>query len=96
MAFSKRFPKTVEGSVYPKWIEVTLHDGEEKEVEDKAKEENKKLMRECVDDAYSIVKEKGLNETDVANIAISLFEKRASHAVYWKEKRTKEKFDKEN
>ena len=31
---------------------------------------------------------------DLINIAISLFEKRASHEIFWKENAAKEKFDK--
>ena len=53
-------------------------------------------MKECVDDAKEIMKDKGLKDyqTDLVNIAISLFEKRASHSIYWKENKAKEKFDK--
>ena len=32
-------------------------------------------------------------QTDIINMAISLFEKRASHSVYWKESKAKDKFD---
>jgi len=32
-------------------------------------------------------------QTDLIHIAISLFEKRASHSIYWKESKAKEKFD---
>lgn len=94
--FVKSFPKTTDKSVYPKWVEIALSEEEEKEIDEKAKEENIKLMKECIDDAKKIFKEKNLKEyqTDIVNIAISLFEKRASHSVYWKESKARQKFDK--
>jgi len=78
------------------WEEITLTDEEEKAVEKKSKEENIKLLKECINDAKSIVIEKGLNESssDILNVAIALFEKRASHEIYLKENKAKEKFDK--
>ena len=96
MAFSKSFPKTVEGSSYPQWEEVFLTEEEEREEERKCREENIKIMKECVDDAKKIIQEKNMKEyqTDVVTMAISLFEKRASHSVYWKESKAKGKFDK--
>jgi len=95
MAFSKSFPKKSKTSTYPEWEEVTLTDNEEKEQEQNSKSENIKLMKECIDDAKKIITEKNLKDyqTDIVNIAISLFEKRASHTVYWKENKAKEKFD---
>ena len=96
--FVKSFPKTTDKSVYPKWVEVSLSDEEEKKVDKKAKEENIKLMMECIDESKKIFREKDLKEyqTDIVNVAISLFEKRASHSVYWKEKKAREKFDEKN
>ncbi len=96
MAFSKSFPRTAEGSAYPRWEEVFISDEEEKEEERKCKEENIRLVKECIDDAKKIAEEKNLKRFDtvIANIAISLFEKRASHVVDWKESKCKEKFDK--
>lgn len=95
MAFSKSFPKTSKTSTYPQWEEITLTDEEEKEQEQKSRAENIKLFKECVDDAKKIMQEKGLKDyqTDLIHIAISLFEKRASHEIYWKENKAKEKFD---
>ena len=97
MPFSKTFPKTTDKSVYPKWIEVTLTEEEEKEQEYKARIKNSALMRESIEDAKQIVEEKKLNkyQSDLIEIAIALFEKRASHEIYWKENKAKEKFDKE-
>ncbi len=97
MAFSKTFPKSSDKSVYPKWIEVFLTEAEEKEQEALCRSENIKLMKECIEDAKAIMNEKNLKkfQTNMVDIAISLFEKRASHVVYWKESKAKEKFDKE-
>jgi hypothetical protein len=98
MSFSKSFAKTTDKSVYPKWVEVYLSKEEEKEQEDICREENIELMKECVDDAKKIISDKSLKDyqTDVVNMAISLFEKRASHEVFYKESKAKEKFDEEN
>ncbi|MBW2991004.1 hypothetical protein KY348_04845 [Candidatus Woesearchaeota archaeon] len=97
MPFSKTFPKTTDKSVYPKWIEVFLSEAEEKEQEELCRKENIKLMQECIDDAKKIFSEKKLKDyqTDIIRLAVALFEKRASHSVYWKESKAKEKFDKE-
>lgn len=96
MPFSKSFPKQSKTSTYPQWEEITLAEPEEKAEEQKARAENIKLMKECIDDAKSIMKEKGLKDyqTDIIHMAIALFEKRASHSIYWKESKAKEKFDK--
>lgn len=98
MAFSKAFAKTSDKSVYPKWIEVFLSESEKKEQEKVCPEENSELMKECIDDAKKIFSDKNLKDyqTDVIRLAVALFEKRASHEVYFKEKKAKEKFDKEN
>lgn len=95
MAFTKSFPKTTDKSVYPKWEEISLSDSQEKEIEEDARKENIRLMKQCIDDANKIISEKGLKayQTDIVNLAITLFEKQASHSVYWKEKVAKEKFD---
>lgn len=95
MAFSKTFPRNIEGSNYPRWEEVFLKEVEEEEEEKKARKENIKLMEECIDDARDISKDRDLKnyQTDIMKMAISLFEKRASHSVYWKERKAKEKFD---
>ena len=95
MVFGKSFPRTSDKSTYPIWEEVFLTEAEEKEEERKAKEENIKLMKECIEDAKALVKEKDMKgfETNIVNIAIALFEKRGSHQVFWKESKCKEKFD---
>ena len=55
-------------------------------------------MNECIVDAQKIFMEKDLKDfqSDLINVAIALFDKRASHHVYWKENKAKEKFKKEN
>ncbi|RMF55972.1 hypothetical protein D6745_00615 [Candidatus Woesearchaeota archaeon] len=95
MVFGKSFPRTSEKSSYPVWEEIFLTEEEEREEERKAREENVKLMKECIDDARTIIKDKGMKgfETSIINVAIALFEKRASHQVFWKESKCKEKFD---
>ncbi len=96
MAFSRRFPRDVKGSPYPVWEEVYLSTEEEAKLEQDARENGLKVMRECLHDAEEIVKGQGMKDfqTNVVQLAISLFEKRASHAVYWKEEAVKDKFDK--
>ena len=95
MGFSKSFPRTLPGSNYPKWEEVSLTPEEEKEQEEKARQENIKIMKQCIDDVKAVFAEKSLKDyqTDIVNAAIALFEKRAAHSVYWKEDKAKEKFD---
>ena len=95
MVFSKRMPKDVKGSPYPKWIEVGLTDIEEKEQELASRKENLRLVKECIEDAKGVVKELNLKpyQTGLVNLGIALFDKRASHTVFWKESKIKEKFD---
>ena len=96
MAFSKSFPRTLKGSSYPIWEEVFLSEDEEREAELKAKRENYELMKECIDKAKEILKDKNLKDyqSDVVILSIALFDKIASHSVYHKENKAKEKFDK--
>ena len=98
MAFSKSFAKRTEKSVYPKWVEVYLTEEEEREEEKKCRVENVRLMKECLEDARKIFASEKLKgyETSLITLTIALFEKRASHSVYWKENKAKEKFDKKN
>jgi DNA helicase TIP49 (TBP-interacting protein) len=95
MAFSKTFPRTVKGSNFPKWEEVSITEEEENIEEERCREENVLLMEECIGDAKKIITRKGLKpyQTDLVAMAVALFEKRASHAIYWKENKAKEKFD---
>jgi hypothetical protein len=95
MVFGKRFPKDRPGSNFPDWVEVQLSAEEEAEIEKEARVENLNLLSKCIDDARLMFKKKGLkeNQTDILSVAISLFEKAASHTVYHKEARCKDKFD---
>jgi hypothetical protein len=95
MPFSKTFPKTTDKSVYPKWIEIYLTPEEERAVESDTRLENVNMMKECLDDAINLMRDKKLhpNMPEVVRIAQSLFEKRASHQVFSKEEKCKEKFD---
>ena len=95
MTFSKSFPKQSKTSAYPQWEEISLTEEEERAVEQESRKENVSLFKECIEDAKKIMQEKGLKDyqTDLIHIAISLFEKKASHSIYWKESRAKEKFD---
>ncbi|MBW2978047.1 hypothetical protein KY331_04335 [Candidatus Woesearchaeota archaeon] len=96
MSFSKSFPRTIKGSTYPKWEDIFISEEEEATEEQKCRLENIKLMKECIEDAKTIFAEKDLKryQTDLIRLAIALFEKRASHSVYWKERKAKDKFDK--
>ena len=96
MGFSKSFPRNVEGSSYPRWEEISITDEEEREEEEKARQDNIKLMKQCIEDAKVLLTEAGMKDyqTDAVNMAVAMFEKRASHSVYWKENKAKEKFDK--
>ena len=97
MVFSKTFPKTIPGTNYPIWEEVYLTEEEEREVEEQCKRENFLLMDESLSEAKSLAIKKGINEDEItSNIAIALFEKKASHVVFMKENKAKEKFDKQN
>ncbi len=95
MAFQKSFPHRTETSAYPNWKEVELTDEEEIAVEDEARRENLKLMAECISDAKQLFDKNDLKDyqSDMISVATALFEKRASHQVYWKEEAAKEKFD---
>ena len=98
MTYSKRFPKDKPGSPYAQWEEISLSEREEQEIEHKQRVHNKKLMAECLEDAKTLFKELSLKDfqTDITNTAIALFEKRASHTIYWKEEEAKKRFDAKN
>lgn len=94
MPFSKTFPKTVPGSNYPQWEEIYLTEKEEQEAEEECNRENAQLLDQCLQEARNLAIRHGVNNEDnVARLAIALFEKRASHIVFWKENKAKEKFD---
>tara|TARA_Y100000034_G_C6869981_1_gene397014 strand:- start:372 stop:671 length:300 start_codon:yes stop_codon:yes gene_type:complete len=94
MAFSKTFPRTKPDSSYPTWEEIYLSKEEELAVEQECHQENFKLFDESLRDAKSLAIRNAINtEENVTKIAVALFEKRASHIVFWKENKAKEKFD---
>lgn len=95
MTFKKSFRQTSDKSAYPKWVEVELTDEEERRAAETARKKNVKIMMQCVDDAKLVTNEKDLDSSDVTALARSLFDKRASHTVFHKERRAREKFDKQ-
>lgn len=94
MSFSKTFPKTVPGSNYPVWQEIFLTEEEEKQVEENCKKENFRLLDFSLQEAKALAIKHAINtEENVTRIAVALFEKQASHLIFWKESKAKEKFD---
>ena len=94
MTFSKSFARNLPGSNYPIWEEVFLTPEEEKLVEEQCRKENLLLMDECLREAKGLVIRNGINsDENIIGVAVSLFEKRASHVIFWKESKAKEKFD---
>ncbi|MBI4151971.1 hypothetical protein HY496_03295 [Candidatus Woesearchaeota archaeon] len=94
MAFSKTFPRTVTGSSYPIWEEIYLTEQEERRAEERCRQENFQLLDESLQEAKILAIKHGINEDHIrTQLAIALFEKRASHVVFWKESVAKEKFD---
>ena len=94
MPFSKTFPKTVPGSNYPVWEEIFLTEEEEKQAEEECRKQNFRVLDQCLEAAKALaIKHSSNTEENRVRIAIALFEKRASHEVFWKENKAKEKFD---
>ena len=94
MAFSKTFPRTKPESTYPTWEEIYLTEQEENKVEEVCRKENFKIFDRSLEEAKALAIKHGINtEDNVTDIAIALFEKQASHVVFWKESKAKEKFD---
>ncbi|MBT3814067.1 hypothetical protein HOE37_00910 [Candidatus Woesearchaeota archaeon] len=97
MAFSKTFPKTVPGTNYPIWEEVFLTEEEERQVEETCRKSNFQIMDVSLQEAKILAIKHGMNEDhNLVQIARSLFEKKASHVIFWKESKAKEKFDQKN
>ena len=95
MVFIKSFPQTSDKSAYAKWVEIKLDEHEEIEAEALCRKKNNEVMEECIIDAKEIVKKHRLMESqsNIIQIANSLFEKRASHEIFFKENKAREKFD---
>jgi membrane glycosyltransferase len=97
MAFSKSFAKNIPGTNYPVWEEIFLTPEEEKQVEERCKQENSILMDECLREAKHLVIKNGVNnDNNIVALATALFDKRASHVIFWKENKAKEKFEEGN
>ena len=93
MVFSKSFPReTNDGST--KWEEMFFTAQEEREREQVARQENLFLIRQCVADARNVLKDEKMMDmqSHVLSVAMTLFKKRSSHAVFYKEEKCKEKF----
>lgn len=95
MTYSKRFPKDTPASVHPQWIEISLSDDEEREVKKQARSKHASQLAQCLVDAKKVAKlsEVHADPSEIVNLARSLFDKQASHTVFYKERRAKEKFD---
>ncbi len=92
--FSKTFPKKDPGTTYPIWEEVYLTEQEEQEAEEVCSHENVRILNNCLREAKVMAIKHGINtDENRIKLAIALFEKKASHAVFWKESKAKEKFD---
>jgi len=78
----------------PKWEEIFLSAQEEREREQVARQENLFLIRQCIADARNVLKDEKMMDmqSHVLSVAMSLFKKRSSHAVFYKEEKCKEKF----
>ena len=94
MVFSKTFPREINGSNYPKWEEIFLSAQEEREREQVARQENLFLIRQCIADARNVLKDEKMMDmqSHVLSVALSLFKKRSSHVVFYKDEKCKEKF----
>ena len=95
MPFSKTFPKKDPNSSYPVWEEIYLSEEEEKQAEEECHKDNFRLLDNALEEAKIMVIKHGLNtDENRIKLAVALFEKKASHSVFWKENKAKEKFDK--
>jgi hypothetical protein len=93
MVFSKSYPRELNtGST--RWEEMFLTAQEEREREQVARQENLFLIRQCIADARNVLKDEKMMDmqSHVLSMAMTLFKKRASHAVFYKEEKCKEKF----
>jgi len=94
MAFSKTFPRKIAENAPPIWEEVFLTEEEEKEVEEMCRKTNFRLLDQSLEDAKHLAIKNGINTDEIrTNLAIALFEKRASHVIFCKDHKAKEKFD---
>ncbi len=94
MVFFKSFAR--QDGKFTVWEDVTLSLTEEKEVENEAILENVKIMSKCINNAKRLFEREKMDmkQSDIVNVARALFDKRASHTVYAKERLCREKFEK--
>ena len=93
MVFVKQFPRN--RGTFTEWKEISLSYEEEITAEEEAKKENIRILKESIIDAKQIMANAGMKDEqpDLIALAITLFEKRASHEIYWKENAARELFD---
>lgn len=92
--FIRRIPKTVKGSPYPNWVEVKLTEEEAANIMMEAKEQHKTIFKFCIEDAKQILEETNIYKLEdapiiaenIIQVAVALFDKRASHVVFAVEK----------
>ncbi|NTV23152.1 MAG: hypothetical protein HGA85_02120 [Nanoarchaeota archaeon] len=96
MVFSKSFPRMQDKAPYTRWVDIKLSEEDEGEQERIARRDNLKLLHQSIEDAKDVIKGEGLKpfQSDMVSIALALFEKRASHVVYYKEEKAREMFEK--
>jgi flagellar biosynthesis regulator FlbT len=95
MGFQKSFRQTSDKSAYPKWVEIELTEEEEREAEKQARRQHLRTMLRCIKDAKLLQEKSGL-EGHTVDLAKSLFDKQASHEVFYKERRAKQKMDEQH
>jgi len=95
MTFKKSFPHQKAEGAFTNWVEIALSNDDEKKAQDKARDEQVATYNQCLDDAREILLKNGMKAFDPNMIAVAnaLFEKRASHTVYYKEEAARDKFD---
>ena len=95
MAFTKCFPRERPATA---WQEVVLTPQEEQQIEAVAYSQNIHLLERCLLDTLELVRTCGLREQGIVvdfsglcQLSVALFEKSASHVVFFKERACKEK-----
>ena len=95
MSFTKSFPKERPATA---WQEVVLTPHEEQQVASVAYSEHLQLLERCLLDTLEMVRTCGLSEQGIVldfsglcQLSVALFEKSASHVVFFKERACKEK-----
>ncbi|MBN2880968.1 hypothetical protein JXM83_02850 [Candidatus Woesearchaeota archaeon] len=91
--FYKTFPVRTDEKLT--WQEIYLTKKDELLAEQEAAFANQELMKECLDHAKNILSAKSykLIQSNIVNLAMQLFAKRAEHSVFFKEKKCREIFN---